>query len=120
MREGGGAAQEGADRPQHHWQLVLRLELIGATLEDAAHGAIAPVASIQRSLAGALESFSSEPVHQTQNALRLAEVVERVIHEEFTNQLVGGWADRVGLAQTGLRRGAQECLGWFGIVLHPR
>jgi hypothetical protein len=80
------------------------LDLVGAALEDAAHGPIPSIASIQRSLAGTLESFNSEAIHQTQNALRLTKMVERMIDEEFTNQLMRSWADRLGLAQAGLGR----------------
>ena len=49
------------------WQLIVRLELIGATLEDAAHGSVASIAGLE----GTLESFGSEASEQTQDALRL-------------------------------------------------
>jgi hypothetical protein len=119
-REGGRTPQEGANWVKDRPHFIIRLDLVGAALEDAAHGPIAPVAGIQRSLAGALESFNSEAIDQTQHALRLTEMVEGVIEQQLTNQLVGGWPDRLGLAQAGLRRGAQECLVWFRIMLHPR
>jgi len=101
-RECRRAAQERTDRPQHRWQFIVELDLVGAALENAAYGAIAPIASIQRSLAGALESFSSEAVHQTQDALSLAQMMERVIDQQLANELVGSWAAHLGFAQAGL------------------
>lgn len=94
--------QERTDRPQYRWHFIVGLDLVGATLENAAYGAIAPITSIERSLARALESFSSKSIDQPQDALRLAEMVERVIDEEFTDQRVRGWTDRLGLAQANL------------------
>jgi hypothetical protein len=79
------------------------LDLVGATLENAVHGAVTPIAGIERTSAGAFQAFCSEAIDQTQNAVRLAQMVQRVVHEEFTNQPMGGWADRLGLAQAGLR-----------------
>jgi hypothetical protein len=67
--------------------------LIGAALEDATHGAIASIARIKRSLAGTLEAFPSEAIDQTQHALRLAEMVQRVIDQQFANELVRSWSD---------------------------
>jgi hypothetical protein len=101
-RERRRATQEGANRSQHRGQLIVGLNLVGATLEDAAYGPIAAVASIEGSLAGALESFSSEAIDQTQDALRLAEMMQRVIDQQFANELVRGWPDRLGLPQARL------------------
>ena len=97
------ATQEGANRSKDRSQFIIWLDLVRAALENAAYGAIPAIASSKCALAGALESFSAEAIDQTQNALRLAEMVQRVIHEEFTAQLVSGWTDRFGLTQAGLR-----------------
>jgi hypothetical protein len=52
------------------------------------HGAITPVPSVKCALAGALESFCSGAIDETQNALDLADRIEWLTHEEVTDQLV--------------------------------
>jgi hypothetical protein len=63
-RECRRTAEEGANRSKNGPQFVLRSDLVGATLENAAHGAIAPISGIERPLAGALESFNSVAIYQ--------------------------------------------------------